>query len=435
MPKPNILYIHSHDTGRYIQPFGYRLDTPHMQQLAEQGVLFRQCHCANPTCSPSRAALLTGQYPHQNGMFGLAHIGWTLNDYHDHVLHTLREHGYTSILSGIQHIATHDNTPQIGYDAWLNPDGPAPHIAAADWLDSAPDQPFFLSVGFGETHREFPKDHPQDDARYTMPPEPLPDTPETREDFARYAAHVRLLDQQMGHVFEALKRNGLWENTLVICTTDHGLAFPRMKCTLTDSGTGVLLIMRGPGGFSGGRVCDSLVSHLDIFPTMCDLIGIPPPERLEGVSMMPLAKDETAEIREEIHAEINYHVAYQPERMVRTKRWKYIRRFDEREKPVLPNTDDSLSKTLWLDAGWPKPEHEMLFDLILDPNESRNLVRDPDHRNILKDMRNRLRQWQGKTDDPILKGHIPPTKDAVFSDINSVSPHEPQRPFSEHPQY
>ena len=90
MNPPNILYIHSHDTGRYIQPFGYAFDTPNLQKLAEEGVLFRHCHCANPTCSPSRASLLTGTYPHQNGMFGLAHRGWRLNDYHEHILHTLR---------------------------------------------------------------------------------------------------------------------------------------------------------------------------------------------------------------------------------------------------------------------------------------------------------------------------------------------------------
>ena len=442
MNPPNILYIHSHDTGRYIQPFGYAFDTPNLQKLAEEGVLFRHCHCANPTCSPSRASLLTGTYPHQNGMFGLAHRGWRLNDYHEHILHTLREHGYDSVLSGIQHIATHDGTPEIGYDEWLNPTGPAPHVAAEQWLDQrTSDKPFFLSVGFGETHREFPEEHPRDDARYTMPPEPLPDTPETREDAARYAGYVRLLDEQMGTVFDALKRNGLWDNTLVICTTDHGIAFPRMKCTLTDSGTGVLLILRGPGagddarGFVGGRVCDSLVSHVDVFPTVCDVLGIPHPERLEGVSLLPIAEDETAEVREEVHAELNYHACYDPQRMVRTKRWKYIRRFTDREKPILPNTDDSLSKQVWLDAGWPKLEHERLFDLILDPNESRNLADDPDHRQTLNDMRGRLRRWQEATGDPILNGNIPPSEAAVSNALDAVSPHSPTRPFAEFPQY
>ena len=85
MPKPNIVYIHSHDTGRYIQPYGHAVETPNLQRFAEQGVLFRQAFCANPTCSPSRAALLTGMWPHNNGMIGLAHRGSRLKDYSRHL--------------------------------------------------------------------------------------------------------------------------------------------------------------------------------------------------------------------------------------------------------------------------------------------------------------------------------------------------------------
>ena len=84
MNRPNILYIHSHDTGRYIQPYGHAVPTPHLQKLAEQGTLFRNAHTVAPTCSPSRAGLLTGIYPHQNGMLGLAHRGFNLNDYDKH---------------------------------------------------------------------------------------------------------------------------------------------------------------------------------------------------------------------------------------------------------------------------------------------------------------------------------------------------------------
>ncbi|MCB0172753.1 MAG: sulfatase-like hydrolase/transferase, partial [Anaerolineae bacterium] len=110
----NILYLHSHDTGRYIQPYGHAVPTPHLQQLAEEGVLFRRAFSAAPTCSPSRACLLTGQSAHSNGMLGLAHRGFTLNDYHQHLVHTLRRAGYYSALVGIQHIAA--DTAAIGYD-------------------------------------------------------------------------------------------------------------------------------------------------------------------------------------------------------------------------------------------------------------------------------------------------------------------------------
>ncbi|MCU1260927.1 MAG: sulfatase, partial [Bryobacterales bacterium] len=117
--RPNIVYLHSHDSGRYLQPFGHGIPTPNLQRLASEGVLFRRAFSAAPTCSPSRAALLTGQCPHRNGMLGLAHRGFSMNDYRKHILHTLRPAGYRSVLAGLQHIAATPET--IGYDEILHP--------------------------------------------------------------------------------------------------------------------------------------------------------------------------------------------------------------------------------------------------------------------------------------------------------------------------
>src|SRR6476659_8143743 len=111
---PNIIYIHSHDTGRYVQPYGYQVPTPNIQHLADQGVLFREAFCAMPTCSGSRACLLTGESGVANGMLGLAHRGWSLTDYRHHLVHTLREAGYHSTLIGEQHISIDPDA--IGYD-------------------------------------------------------------------------------------------------------------------------------------------------------------------------------------------------------------------------------------------------------------------------------------------------------------------------------
>src|SRR5512133_4145230 len=97
---PNVLYIHSHDSGRYLQPYGHAVPTPNLQRLASEGVLFRRAFSCAPTCSPSRSALLTGQFPHQNGMLGLAHRGFSMTDYRHHMLHTLRAAGYRSVLAG-----------------------------------------------------------------------------------------------------------------------------------------------------------------------------------------------------------------------------------------------------------------------------------------------------------------------------------------------
>ena len=113
----NIIYIHTHDSGRYLQPYGYPVETPNMMRLAQGSTLFRKACCAGPTCSPSRAALLTGTYPHCNGMLGLAGRGFSLRDYDMHLVRWLSKHGYLTALSGIQHEAPDGNV--IGYDEVL----------------------------------------------------------------------------------------------------------------------------------------------------------------------------------------------------------------------------------------------------------------------------------------------------------------------------
>src|SRR5204862_6618110 len=117
---------------------------------------------------------------------------------------------------------------------------------------------------------------------------PIPDTPQTRQDIAAYKASARVMDEGVGLVLRTLEGAGLSGNTLVISTTDHGIAFPAMKCNLTDHGMGVSLILRGPGGFCGGKVSDAMVSHIDLFPTLCDLLQIERPGWLQGKSLLPL---------------------------------------------------------------------------------------------------------------------------------------------------
>jgi len=422
--KPNILYIHSHDTGRYVQPYGHAVRTPNIQRLAEEGVLFRQAFTTSPTCSPSRACLLTGEQPHSNGMLGLAHRGFALNDYSKHLLHTLRSCGYASALSGMQHIA-HGPEPwkSIGYDRHLGETKEA-EIKAAEFLRSKPEAPFFLDVGFSETHRPFPDDPGSNDPRYCLPPAPIPDSPETRLDMARFKRSAEILDAKIGHVLKALDDSGLAANTLVVCTTDHGVAFPRMKCNLEDSGTGVMLVMRGPGGFSGGNVVDAMIGQIDVFPTLCELLGIPAPGRLYGVSFMPLVDGRASSVRDSLLFEINYHASYEPMRAVRTSRWKYIRRYDPRRSPVFPNCDASLSKSLWLDGGWKgiAPDEEALYDLLFDPNEKSNLAPRPEFKERLGEMRSLLRKEMESCGDPLISGDIPLPLSAKLDPKDNMDP-------------
>src|SRR5262249_37542194 len=326
------------------------------------------------------------------------------------------------------HIAS--NPDQIGFDELLRPTNTrAATVAplAAEFLRSHPAEPFFLDVGFFETHREYPEPTPADDPRYLQPPLPLPDTPQTRRDIAGFRASARLLDHGVGVILEALERSGLAANTLVISTTDHGIAFPRMKCNLTDSGWGVSLMMRGPGLFTGGKVCDAMISQLDIFPTFCDLPATDPPAWLEGRSILPVLRGEKREINDEVFAEVNYHASYEPTRAVRTQRFKYIRRYGDRAKPVLPNCDDSLSKILWLESGWRDREvpREELYDLVFDPNEQNNLFADRSSASMLRDMRARLDRWMSSTHDPLLKGPVAAPPGAKVNPVDGTSPKEP----------
>jgi N-sulfoglucosamine sulfohydrolase len=425
---PNILYLHSHDTGRFVQPYGHQVPTPNIQRLADQGVLFRKAFCAAPTCSASRACLLTGQYGHNNGMLGLAHRGWSLNDYRQHLVHPLHEAGYHSVLIGEQHIAKRPDV--IGFDQVLKIETTRVETvapAAIEVLSQPPPQPFFLSVGFFETHRDFLNPPSLRDSLYSIPPPNLPDTPDTRRDMAAYKASARSLDQGVGSVLEALDAQGLADNTLIVFTTDHGLAFPGSKATLFDRGLGVMLILRGPGGFAGGKVLDGLVSHIDVYPTLCEIAGIERPSFLQGTSLLPLVRGETSAIHDEIFAEMTWHAAYEPQRAIRTERWKYIRRFGSRTTPVLANCDDSPSKDLLISLGWAEQAvaFEQLYDLAFDPNEASNLATDPRYEQTRRELSERLSSWMVETSDPLLHGDPTPPPGAEINDPDQISATEP----------
>lgn len=427
--RPNILYIHSHDTGRWVQPYGYQVLTPNIQLIAAQGVLFRNAFCAAPTCSGSRASLLTGQYCHNNGMMGLAHRGWELNDYSHHWVHPLREAGYVSALIGEQHISV--DPVVIGYDEVIEVKSNRAHAVAPSAIETITrlTEPWFLSVGFFETHRSFGVPTSVRDTLYSLPPSNLPDTPATREDMAAFKVSVRSLDQGIGAVLNALHRRGLSDNTLIICTTDHGLALPGAKATLYDRGIGVMLLMRGPGGFTGGKVVDAMVSHLDVYPTICEVAGIPFPDWLQGTSMMPVVRGESPDLHHAIFAEMTYHAAYEPQRAIRTDRWKYIRRFDDFPHPVLPNCDDSSAKELFIASGWAEQmvEPEQLYDLVMDPEEGRNLAEHPALQPVLESLRGRLHSWMVETNDPLLDGPVQSPPGTVVNDQTQISPSEPVR--------
>ena len=431
----NVIYVHSHDTGRQITPYGLNAETPNLQELADQGIVFRQAFSMAPTCSPSRSALLTGMAPHSNGMLGLAHRGFRLYDYHKHLVRYLNAHGYETALSGVQHEAR--DVKDIGYQKiigqlleskrWdsghLDDLDNAQHVA--QFIKERHDAPYFLSFGLFSAHRPFPDVGV--DETYVMPPFPLPDVPQTREDYARFLGSVKILDECVGMVLEALKESGEENNTLVVFTTDHGPAFPGMKCTLYDTGIAVSMIVKIPesSDYHQVGITDALISQIDIFPTLCDVLSIPQPSWIQGKSFGAFLRGKPGPVRNEIFAEVNYHAAYEPMRCIRTERYKFIVRYGTAIIPA--NIDDSPSKDFLFHHGYGlmrEGYREELYDLYMDPMERVNVIELASYQNIYQDLRNRLKHWMINTQDPLLSGEVAKPSGALVNAADCYSPDE-----------
>jgi N-sulfoglucosamine sulfohydrolase len=414
----NIIYMHTHDTGRYIEPYGYGIPTPNLMQFAKEGTLFRNAFCVGPTCSPSRAGLLTGMAPHSNGMLGLSHRGFSLNDYNQHLVNFLNNAGYETTLCGVQHVAADEkcigytnilHTEQYELDSFREWDL-ANAASAAEYIGENRNRPFFLSFGMVNTHRPYPEIDADINPDFLQSPFPIADTPENREDTAAYISSVKTVDECVGTVLRAVEEAGIRDETLIIFTTDHGIAFPRMKCNLYDTGIGVSLIIDYPGNKLQGKSCNALVSHLDIFPTICDLLAADKPDWLQGFSMQPLFEKQKERIRESITSEVSFHAAYEPMRCIRTERYKYIKVFNGFDGYVHFGGDGGVADKFVKEHGGYDliRKEEMLFDLYLDPVERVNLVDDTAHELVYKKMKLEMESWMKQTDDPLHHGDIMP---------------------------
>lgn len=407
----NVLYIHTHDSGRYIGPYGYQNLSPNIDLLGRKSVVFRHCYCAGPTCSPSRSALLTGTWPHCNGMLGLAHRGFSLYDYQMHASHVFAKNGYETILCGIQHEAADPSS--LGYQIVENQRKYIPNAEEYDlastnamchYLTARDSQkPFFASLGFISCHRDFPPETVEAD--YIAPAPPFYDCAQNRKDMAGYLSSVKIADRCVGRIMETIEQQHLLDNTIIIFTTDHGIAFPHMKCNLYDTGIGVACMLYYPGNPMRGETTDALISHLDLLPTVYELCGIERPLWLQGRTLLSILNGEKQEVNNTVFSEVTYHASYEPMRCIRTTRYKLIRRFDMHNRLVPSNIDKGLSKEFLFDAGiLEKTVHqrELLFDLFLDPLERENRVSDAAYQEIYQELSEQLTRWMADTQDPVL---------------------------------
>lgn len=426
----NVVLIHCHDLGRFVGTYGVdTVRTPHLDALAAEGVVFDRAFAAAPQCSPARAALFTGTYPQRNGVLGLTHapFNWDMINPSDHVANHLRDCGYRTSLVGVQHeskvLPDYVVASRLGFDH-VQTGGMADvvadrAIAQLSLLAAAP-EPFYLQVGMYEPHRipserdrpgvmGFVGDHIEPDSSLgiTIPDYLHPDQ-SAREELAELQGAVSFMDSQVGRVLSEIDALGLTESTLVIFTTDHGLALPRAKCSLYDPGLEVALIMRAPfrDGWSGRRIA-GLVGHVDVRPTVLELIGQQPEIDKDGASLVPVVEDD-ALAAEYVFGQMTYHTYYDPKRSVRSERHKLIVNFSSAPLPMDPSQS-------WAPRTMPREiyEHGMqtcppleLYDLTSDPGETGNLAGDPAYAATLAMLGGALLKWLRDVDDPLITAAV-----------------------------
>jgi arylsulfatase A-like enzyme len=432
---PNIVLIIADDMAwddcgaygnRYIR-------TPNLDRLAREGMRFDRAFVTASSCSPSRSSIITGRYPHNTDA---EELHWPLPPGQITFVERLKASGYWTAAAGKWHLGsaakdrfnlTREADPS-GFQLAIEKDAKermrargsgAAQSGCDQWVpvlrDRPRDGPFFLWLASLDPHRDYqpgaiPKPHRPEDV--IVPPY-LPDVAEVRKDLALYYDEISRLDHYVGEVLAELDRQGVAGDTLILFLSDNGRPFPRCKTTLYDSGIKTPFLVRWPGHVQPGSRCGSLVSTIDIAPTVLRLAGIEPGPSFQGEDLSPLLKDPTAKVRELLFAERNWHDYTAHGRAVRSERFKYIRN-DDHEWPLTPPADAVRSPSFQemrrlRDAGklspaqracfiMPRPAGE-LYDVEADPYESVNLAGDSRYADLLDGMRRALEEWVRETAD------------------------------------
>jgi N-sulfoglucosamine sulfohydrolase len=414
---PNIVVVTCHDMGQWLGCYGVReIRSPNIDSFAASGTRFENSFCCAPQCSPSRAALWTGRFPHANGVIGLTSRGFAndLNPDEKHLAQILRANGYETHLFGGQHEAA---SPERCGNEYLHADAcwPCGKIAAdfVDFMSRCEDsgRPLFVQIGIDEPHRPFVHEDVQalSSDRVTVPGY-LPDIPEVREDLGEIEASICSADMAFGKIVESIHSSSIGENTIILFTSDHGAGFPHAKLTLNDPGIEVPLILAGPG-IPVGVVHHEMISNVDIVPTLLDLVGLACPPNLHGRSFSGLLTQEDYTPNELIFAEKTYQTYYDPMRAVRSDQWKLIANFEF--APYQETTPDytnnakgyvEVSKALNYSSSQQYHPPFELYDLKNDPDEQHNLADKPTHKITRDNLICSLRKWMEETCDPLLDG-------------------------------
>jgi len=426
--RPNLLVCMADDWGYpHAGAYGDRVvKTPSFDRVAREGFLFTHAFSAAPSCTPSRAAILTGQAPHRLKEGGNLH-GFLPKEfavYPDLLEEAGYAVGFTGKSWGPGNFKAGGRT--------RNPAGPN-FRSFNEFLKTVPaDKPFCFWFGSGDPHRPYEKGSGvlagMKPDGVVVPPY-LPDTPEIRSDVLDYYVEVQRFDRNVGEVLRALDESGKAENTLVVLTGDNGWPFPRSKANLYDAGTRQPFAVRWPVRFPGGKTIDAFVNLADLAPTFLDAAGLKPLPEMTGQSILPLLEGKSQSGREMVFVERERHANVRagnlsyPARAVRTKEFLYIRNLRPDRWPAgdpelwvavgpFGDCDGSPSKEFALDhrdepqfakffqLSFAKRPAEELYDLTKDPHQISNVADHPEYTDAKKKARAELDRWMKDTNDP-----------------------------------
>ena len=414
--------------------------TPNLDRLADTGIRFDSFFCASPVCSPARASILTGRIPSQHGVHDWIRAGNSTQEEGEPLEYLRGQTGYTEVLAGQGYVCGMSgkwhlgdgHRPQKGFSFWeVHARGGgayyrAPMLRGEEIYEESRyvtdaigenalpflneqvgrDDPFYLSVHYTAPHSPWDRgNHPAElyDEYYdTCPFESIPNEPMhpwqinsapygadeegRRAILSGYFAAVTAMDMTVGRILDWLEQKGLRENTLILFTSDNGMnmghhgiygkgngTFPQ---NMYDTSVKVPMLISRPGYVPEGEVCEALLSHYDLMPTLLDYLGMAYSEvdDLPGGSFADLLRGGAREPREHVVV----YDEYGPVRMIRNRAWKYVHRYSY-------------------------GPHE-LYDLANDPEERHNLVGLPDHQDRVREMKAELETWFVRYVDPRVDG-------------------------------
>jgi N-sulfoglucosamine sulfohydrolase len=428
---PNILLVVADDLGIELGCYGDgQAKTPHIDRMAAQGVRFETAWVTAASCSPSRASIHTGLYPHQNGLTGLSHHGFSMNKRYPTIASSLKERGYRTGVIGKFHIAPQDICPwdfqftqEINRDVLAENRDVRTMALMAEGIMAGNTGPFFLMMSYIDPHA------PLFDQRQGLPENTVSaddvsalgfsgyTSPALRERTAGYYNCISRLDTGIGLLMDALERQGKLDNTLVVLIGDHGAPFARAKMSCYDRGLRIPLIAFGPGLVKGGRVSKELASTIDLLPTFMEATGTKAPAGLPGKSLLPILQGIDSG-NEDGHLYAS-HYAHQkdavfPMRAIRDKQYLLIENLrpdSPRPRPevdgceIWPAEEGRPNEGVDVDtvyATYLKPPKHELYDLAADPYCFKNLAADPDLQNVRNKLADKLNAWRYETGDPLL---------------------------------